>query len=243
MLPHGELREVFPDVFFVTGTIGMPGPLPVRFSRNMTVLRDDDRLVIVNSVRLDASGLEALDALGKVTDVIRLAGFHGADDPFYADRYGAKVWALEGQRYTAGFDAKTTETYFEPHGWLGEDSALPIPNASLYVFSTRPSEGALLLHRDGGVLVVGDCLQNWAGADPYFSVVGRLVMRMMGFLQPHTVGPGWVRAAKPSASELRGLLDLAFENVLPAHGAPVLGNAKASYRAAIERVATARSAS
>jgi len=87
--PHGALREVFPDVFFVTGTAGLPGPLPVRFSRNMTVVRAGERLTLINSVRLSEEGLRALDALGKVTDVLRLAGFHGMDDPFYKDRYGA----------------------------------------------------------------------------------------------------------------------------------------------------------
>ena len=70
--PHGSLTEVLPGLWFVTGTVGMPGPLPVRFSRNMTVVRRSDKLVVVNSVRLDDAGLAALDKLGKVTDVIRL---------------------------------------------------------------------------------------------------------------------------------------------------------------------------
>src|SRR5579871_4123106 len=43
-LPHGALREVLPGLFFVTGTVPMPGPLPVRFSRNMTVVREGERL-------------------------------------------------------------------------------------------------------------------------------------------------------------------------------------------------------
>ena len=55
-------------------------------------------MILVNSVRLDVAGLAALEALGRVTDVIRLAGNHGMDDPFYKDRYGAKVWAVRGQR-------------------------------------------------------------------------------------------------------------------------------------------------
>jgi hypothetical protein len=70
-----------PDIFFVTGTMRMPGPVPVSFSRNMTVVREAGRLVIINSLRLDEQSLRSLDALGKVTDVIRIAGFHGMDDP------------------------------------------------------------------------------------------------------------------------------------------------------------------
>jgi hypothetical protein len=34
--PHGELREILPGIYFVTGTVKLPGPLPVRFSRAMT---------------------------------------------------------------------------------------------------------------------------------------------------------------------------------------------------------------
>src|SRR5678816_253000 len=113
-LPHGDIREVLPGIYFVTGTLAMPGPLPMRFSRNMTIIREGDRLVLVNSIRLGDAGLAALDALGKVTDVIRLAGYHGMDDPFYRERCKAKVWAVSGQRYTSGFDANTPNVYFEP---------------------------------------------------------------------------------------------------------------------------------
>src|SRR4051812_4807672 len=93
---HGRLHELFPDVFFVTGSLQMKSPLPIRFSRNMTVVRDGEHLTLVNSVRLDAAGLEKLDSLGRVTDIVRLAGHHGMDDPFYKERYGAKVWVVAG---------------------------------------------------------------------------------------------------------------------------------------------------
>jgi hypothetical protein len=81
-LPHGDIKEVLPELFFVAGSIGMPGPIPLRFSRNMTIVRGGERLVLVNALRLDEGGLAALDKLGKVTDVIRLAANHGSDDPF-----------------------------------------------------------------------------------------------------------------------------------------------------------------
>ena len=112
-LSHGEIHEVLPSLHFVKGTVGMPGPLPVRFSRNMAIVREGDRLVLVNSLRLDDAGLASLDKLGKVTDVIRLAANHGMDDPFYRDRYKAKVWAVAGQRYTAGFDTNAKDVYLE----------------------------------------------------------------------------------------------------------------------------------
>jgi len=235
-LPHGELREVLPGMYLVTGTVGLPGPLPVRFSRNMTVVREGERLVLVNTVRLDEAGLTALDALGKVTDVIRLAANHGMDDPFYKDRYGAKVWAVRGQRYTAGFNTSTPQTYFTPDVEMDAATVLPLAGAHLYIIDSKPPEGILLLERHDGVAISGDCLQHWHEADPYFSWVGKTVMRMMGFIRPHNVGPGWLKQSKPPKEQLRGILDLAFANVLPSHGAAVLGDARSRYRPAIERV-------
>jgi hypothetical protein len=235
-LPHGELREVLPGIHFVTGTVGMPGPLPIRFSRNMTVVREGDRLVLVNSLRLDDAGLAALDKLGKVTDVIRLAANHGMDDPFYRARYEAKVWAVGGQRYTAGFDTSAADVYLEPDVAIDEATTLPIAGARLYTIHTTPPEGMLVLERHGGTILSGDCLQNWAEPDRYFSFLGKTMMRMMGFIKPHNVGPGWLKQGKPPKNELHGILDLAFTNVLTAHGGAVVGNARDLYRPAIERV-------
>jgi hypothetical protein len=232
---HGELREVLPGLHVVTGTVKLPGALPVRFSRNMTVVRQGERLVLVNSVRLDDAGLAALDKLGRVTDVVRLAGNHGSDDPFYAERYGAKVWAIKGQRYTAGFDTSSPTTYFTPHHEVDASAELPIAGATLFVIDSKPSEGLLVLADHGGVVVSGDCLQNWAAADEYFSWLARPMMKLMGFIKAHNVGPAWLKACKPPKDQLRAILDLTFANVLPAHGAPVLGDARERYRAALER--------
>jgi hypothetical protein len=232
-LPHGELAELFPDVFFVTGSMSMPGPLPVRFSRNMSIIREGGRLVLVNSVRLDDDGLRALDALGRVTDVVRLAGFHGKDDAFYKERYGATVWALAGQRYVSGFDLSAA-SYFEADRTLVTGGALPLAGARLHVIASQPGEGLLLIESQGGILVAGDALQNWAEPDRFFSFVGKLMLRRFGFIKPHQLGPAWLKRAKPPLADLRQILELPFEHVLPAHGAPVRGAAKERYRPAIE---------
>jgi hypothetical protein len=235
-LPHGELRELFPDIFFVTGTMTVAGK-PLSFSRNMTVVRENGLLTLINSVRLDERGLKALEALGTVEHVIRLAGFHGMDDPFYKDRYGAKVWAVKGQTYVAGFDP-AAEPYFQADELIDAASALPLEGSRLYEFkSARPTEAVMVLLRDGGILVSGDALQNWRSTDRYFSLMARVMMRFGGFIKACNVGPGWHKFAKPSVDDLTGLLDLRFEHVLPAHGVEVIGNAKALYRAAIEKAA------
>ncbi len=234
-LKHGALAELLPGVHFVAGTMKMAGP--VRFSRNMTVVQQGSRLVLVNSVRLDDAGLAALDKLGKVTDVIRLAANHGMDDPFYADRYGAKVWAVKGQRYVAGFKLDSPTTYFEPHVEMTRDTELPIGGAKLVMIDSTPAEGMILMPEHGGVMISGDCLQNWAAPDEHFSFVARGLMRMMGFIKPHNIGPGWYKQCKPPKDQLRAILGHTFANVVPAHGTPVIGNAAELYRPAIDRVA------
>jgi len=235
-LPHGELRELFPDVFFVTGTMTVAGK-PLSFSRNMTIVREHGSLTLINSVRLDERGLEALETLGKVEHVIRLAGFHGMDDPFYKDRYGAKVWAVKGQTYVAGFDPGA-EPYFQADELLDAASALPLEGSRLYEFkSAKPTEAVIVLLRDGGILVSGDALQNWRSTDRYFSLMARVMMRLGGFIKSCNVGPGWLKFARPGPDDLTGLLDLRFAHVLPAHGVEVIGNAKELYRSAIEKAA------
>ena len=238
--PHGEFTEPFKDVFFITGGMRMAGRLPMSFSRNMTVIRHDGALTLVNTVRLNETGLAELEQLGKVEHVIRLAGFHGMDDPFYKDRYGAKVWAVKDQVYAPGFNPSLTSDagHFHPDVEIDEETELPLPGARLYRFkSTRPGEGLLLLARDGGILISGDCLQNWHKTDRYFSLLAKFMMRRMGFIKPHNVGPGWLKLAKPDKAELEAILDLDFDHVLPAHGTEVIGHAKAAFRPAIERCA------
>ena len=216
-------------MFFVTGSMGFG---PARFSRNMVVVREGEGLVVVNSVRLDERGLAALDGLGRVTDVIRLAGGHGSDDRFYRERYGAKVWAVRGQRYFKGIDASKGATYFTPDGVLEAGGALPLAGASLYVFDTDPPEGVLRIPAGGGTLISGDSLQNWARVDGGFNWLGGLMMRVAGFIGPCRLGAGWLKHCAPSAEQVAGVLDLEFENVLPAHGEPVLGDGRERYRPA-----------
>jgi hypothetical protein len=235
-LAHGELHELFPDVFFLTGTMRMPGPVPIRFSRNMTVVRDGERLTLLNSVRLDDEGLDALDALGRVTDVVRLAGYHGVDDPFYKERYGAQVWTVSGQRYASGFDQRGT-SYLTPDVEMTPSTELPMADATLHVIAGNPPEGLVLLDRAGGVLIAGDALQNWQSPDEYFSWPSKVMMRKMGFIRPHNIGPAWLKQSKPPVEDLQALLDIEFEHVLPAHGAPVRGRARDSYRPGIEALA------
>lgn len=234
--PHGPLEEVFPGIWLVRGGIKMPMALPMKFSRSMTIVRGDDGLNLFNTMRLGEEGLRALEALGSVRNVIRLGGFHGRDDAFYRERYGAKISAVAGQRYTRGLGSKNdAQDYMEPDAALSEDSVLPIAGARLKVIhSSTPPEAICRLDREGGILITADSLQHTPGPDEYFNLPARIMMKRMGFLKPYNVGPGWLQFAKPSAREVRSILDLDFEHVLPGHGTPVIGGAKEKFRPAIE---------
>ena len=235
--PHGPFREIFDGVWFIRGGIKISMLLPMKFGRAMTVVRGEDGLAVFNSMRLTKVGLAELESLGEVKHVIRLAGFHGRDDGFYRERYGATVYAIEGQRYIRGMNPKKAgvEPYMQPDVWLTEESQLPIADARLKVLSSStPTEALCLLKREGGILIAGDSLQHTPAPDEFYNLPAKLIMKRMGFFRPYNVGPGWLQSASPSAAEVRSILDLEFEHVLPAHGDAVIGGAKEKYRTALE---------
>jgi hypothetical protein len=227
-LSHGNIEEVFPDLFFVSGAMEtVLQDIDWKFSRNMIVVRDGERLIIVNSVRLDETGLAELDRLGRVTDVVRLGALHGRDDPFYVDRYGADYWAMPGMEHETGLKATRTLT---PEG------PLPISDASLFDFrTTQIPEGILRIDRAGGILIACDALQNWLAPDEHFSDSSRELMQQMGFFTPANLGPVWVQRATPQGEDFTRLKALSFKHALCGHGEPLRDTAHEDYSATFNR--------
>jgi len=228
-LAHGSIEEVFPNVFFVMGAMEtVLQDIDWKFSRNMTVVRDGERLIIINSVRLTDAGLVELDKLGKVTDVVRLGSLHGRDDPFYIDRYDANYWAMPGMEHETGLKA-THE--LKPGG------ESPISDASVFEFcTTEIKEGILRLDREGGILIACDALQNWTKPDEFFSDASRNMMQDMGFFTPANVGPVWLQAAEPKGDDFARLKELSFKHALCGHGEPLRDTAQQDYNATFKRV-------
>lgn len=221
-LEHGLIQEVFSDVFFVDGAMEtvLQG-MDWKFSRNMTVVREGERLVIFNSVRLSDQGLAELDKLGTVTDVVRLGALHGRDDAFYVDRYQANYWVMPGMEDSAGPAATHT---------LAENKPLPLANASLFAFNTTQiPEGIVVLDREGGIAIACDALQNWLAPDDYFSEASKNLMQDMGFFTPANLGPVWCQAAAPEGSDFARLKQFAFKHALCGHGAPLRDTAHGDY--------------
>jgi hypothetical protein len=228
-LSHRAIEEVFPNVFFVSGAMEtVLQDMDWKFSRNMTVVRDGERLIILNSVRLTDEGLAELDKLGKVTDVVRLGSLHGRDDPFYVDHYDAEYWAMPGMEHETGL--KATQT-------LTPDGPLPISDASFFDFrTTKLPEGIMRLDRVGGILIACDALQNWHGPDEFFSDSSRELMTNMGFFTPANLGPLWVQAAEPEGDDFARLKKLSFKHALCGHGEPLRDTAQEDYTATFKRI-------
>lgn len=228
-LAHGQIEEVFPDVFFVSGAMEtvLQG-MDWKFSRNMTIVREGERLIIINSVRLDDAGLAELDRLGRVTDVIRLGALHGRDDPFYIDRYEADYWTMPDMEHETSLQATRT---------LKPESDLPIADASLFAFqTTQLPEGILHLDRDGGILIATDALQNWLAPDEHFCESSKNLMTEMGFFTPANLGPVWVQAAAPAADDFQRLKELSFKHALCGHGEPLRETAHQDYSDTFNRM-------
>ena len=135
--PHGEIKEIFSNVFFVMGTnITQHDNVELQHSRNMIILRDHDHLSLINTVRLSDKGLDELDTLGTVKNIIRIGAFHGRDDAFYLDRYQAKLWALKGMEHA---QHRVEDVQLIP------GVEMPVPDSSIFIFETSIYPEGILL--------------------------------------------------------------------------------------------------
>ncbi len=233
--PHDPVLEVFPDVYLVRGSYAANAWM--RFNRNMTVIRQGDELTLVNSVRLTPQGERELDALGRVRHVIRLAYWHGRDDRYYVDRYGAEFWAAPGSRTTPGPVATRELTTGGP---------LPFAPAQVYVLAaTRNPEAVILLEREGGILLTCDALQFYTDYR-YASPLARILMPLLGFPKKMIIGPRWLKAMTPPGvsvlPDFERIKKLRFAHLIPGHGSVCRDNAHAQVEDAITRSFRGRTA-
>jgi len=227
--PHGDLQSAFPEVFYVVGTnktrhVG----IDLQTSRTMTVLRQNGELTLVNTVRLDEGGLRKLDALGRVRHIVRLGAFHGRDDAFYHDHYGAALWGLSR---AVGPDDRPVDRELVAGG------EFPAHDGRVFVFETaRFPEAALLLPREGGILITCDAVQNWTHVDRFFSEETGALFRAQGLIGPANIPSTWRGACQPDVADFRRLIELPFRHLITGHGEPLREEAKRLLEARIEEV-------
>ncbi len=229
--PHGDIKEIFQDVFFVTGTnkIQHEGA-DIQTSRNMVIIRRDSELTLVNTVRLNEEGLRKLEVLGRVAHIVRIGAFHGRDDAFYRNRYPeASLLALKGMTYEKGLQSDRN---------LIPGGAMPFPACSLFVFETSTlPEGILHIEREGGILVSCDSIQNITSTDEFYNLETARSFQRQGLVKPANISHIWLEATGTQASDfLRFLKAMNFRHLLTAHGEPLTNTAYNQVAATIQRV-------
>jgi hypothetical protein len=230
--PHGTFQVAFPEIFFVVGTNKTHhAGVDIQTSRTMVVVREDDALTLLNTVRLTEEGLRDLEALGEIRHVVRLGAFHGRDDPFYRDRYSATLWALPGAEHLDGRD---------PDRLLASGGAFPLRAGEVFDFSSaRFPEAAVLLRLEGGILITCDAVQNWTHVDEFFSPQCGEVFAAQGLILAANIPSTWRLACNPSVDDFRRLLALPFRHLISAHGGPLRDEAHALLQARTDEVFSA----
>lgn len=228
--PHGDIQEIFPDIFFVTGTNKVQHEgANIQTSRNMVIVRNGSELTLINSVRLNEEGLKKLNQLGHVTHIVRIGAFHGRDDAFYRAQYSsAQLWVLKGMTYESGLQFNRELT---PGG------ETPFPGCSLFVFETsKLPEGILHIEREGGILISCDSIQNINAIDQFYSSETAKSFQEQGLVKPANISPIWLGATQVKISDFDMLLKtITFRHLITAHGEPLMNTAYEQVTATFKR--------
>jgi hypothetical protein len=221
-LEHSMPVEVFPNLFLITGAMEtVINDTDWKFSRNMIIVRQGEDLILINTIRLDSAGLEALSQLGNVRHIFRLGALHGRDDAFYKHTFDAKLWAPEGVLV----DENININHF-----LTDDCECALDDSRVFCFrTTQLPESILHIDRHGGILIACDALQNWESPDQYFSEASLRIMSDLGYFQRANYGPLWKNLNQPAEEDFLRLEELSFDHVLCGHGRPLLGGAKMAF--------------
>lgn len=228
-LPQEPILEIFPDVYLVHGSAKIgPG---MRMNRNMIVARQDRALTLIGPVRLSSADESQLDSLGTVKHVIRLGYYHGVDDRYYVERYGAEFWCQPGSyRYAMPEPSRLIEAGGRP----------PIADAEFFLFKeSKFPEAAVLLKRHGGILMTCDSLQHWTDWS-FCTLPARLTMQLFGFSLRTLIGTFWLKAMTPKGVSLKpdfqSLLRLYFKHLIGAQGRLCRERAHEQVEAEVRRV-------
>lgn len=228
IFPHGDVEPIAPDLYMVRGSIQMNAML--RISRNMGIIRHGNELTLLDPIRLNPQTEEQLLALGEIKHILRLGAFHGLDDPYYVEKFGASHWCQPGGT------AYTEPTIDHP---ISADTTFPFPDAKLFMFqNTIQPECVLLIEREGGVLFTCDAIQHY-GNYSFNNIPARLIMPFIGFPRTTIVGPFWLKGMTPEGesleAEFRELLNLQFDTLLSAHGTLLRTGAYAAVKRAVDK--------
>ncbi len=159
---------------------------------------------------IERGGLGAIEVAGDVRAVIITSAWHERSARLFAKRTGASIH-VPADHVGRIEDLDSFETY-------GDGDTLPADLIAIDVGGGSPGEHALLSPLHGGTLFVGDGLGTTAKWTPGGIPLG-----------------AHPRAHPNPGRSLAHLLDHEFENLLPGHGPPIVGGAKADLADLIDR--------
>jgi hypothetical protein len=158
---------------------------------------------------LPAEGMEALP--GPVEQIVLTNRHHYRSSGELVARFGCPVRCHEaGLHEFAGTDRKV-----EGFAW-GDQLAPDITAVKLAAIC--PEETVLHIARGNGVLAFADGIVRWEEGDP------------LGFVPDGLLGEEPEEVKTQLRHNLRGLLDLDFDTLLLAHGAPYVGDGREALR-------------
>jgi hypothetical protein len=225
LMPHQSISENYNNVYSLIGSMQLFGIF--KYSRNMIILKDGDRLCLVNPVRLNEEEEKKLLSMGKIHSILKLGRLHSVDVPYYMDKFSPKLWAscedsfLKKHDYSIDIDLEKT-------------SSIPFLDIQIYSLKTsKENEAVAYLPQDGGVLLACDALVNMKKIDPMANWLVRTLSKILP--EPTYIGPNWYKAMKPKKEDFEDILKFKFDKMIPAHGPILKGNADKKIKEYVNR--------
>ncbi len=198
------MREILPGIHH--WTIEWPGIFPLE----SYWLKTPAGGILFDPI--EGPGPEAAEIANDTLAVVLTNGWHERSAALFAQRTGAPIYLPAGHEgYFEALDEY--ETYAGADTLPGDLLAIATPGKR-----ADGGEQVLLSPMHGGTLIVGDCLGMAAKWTPW----------------PELPLGGHPRNHPVPDNTLAHLLDYEFENLLPGHGDPIVGGARAELQRLIE---------
>jgi len=216
---------VAPDLWSIDRRYRLPGGL--RLPTRATVIRlSSGGLLVVSPPPVEAGGLEQLDALGAVEEVLVPNSFHYLGAAAFSARYPRAALRLAPGLHARVAGLRGDELGETPASW----GCLVEP---LVLGPVRGIAEVALFHRPSATLILTDVAFNMTRFE---SGLDRLLWRLNGV--PADFGPSrtarqfLLRDRAAARAFVAGVLTWPFERVLVAHGEPLAADAVATFRRA-----------
>lgn len=186
-------------------------------------------LTIVSPIAFSDEQAAAVDAIGPVTALVAPNRFHHLALPKAMARWpAAKVWAAPG------LPKKRPDIRFD--GELGT-GATEVPDADVVLLDGAPGANELMIvHRPTRTLVLADLVFNLSEGGGWLRTVYLKASGALGKPAPSVWWRFLVKDRAATAASLERILSTDFVRVLPSHGSPIEGDAKAVLATALARM-------